>query len=67
MKFSKEAIEEFIAAYKQDTGEEITREEANGMAFRLLTLYELLSKELPNEQTSASKPLDDHRKIGFLS
>ena len=69
MKISDEALDEFIAIYKKEFGEEVDRKAASEMAFRLLTLYELLAKKLPNEQVSTPKPRDEsgetRSKIGF--
>ena len=42
-------LDEFIAIYEEEFGEEISRKEASEMAFRLLTFYELLARKLPNE------------------
>ena len=68
MKLSDEALDELIAIYKEDFGDEIDRKEASEMASRLVMLYELLAKKLPNEQISP-EPMpqrdDPPRKIGF--
>jgi aldehyde:ferredoxin oxidoreductase len=62
-------VEELRRLYKDAYNEEISVEEAREMASRLVTLYELLARKLPNEQKSLpkSKPPDDDppRKIGF--
>jgi hypothetical protein len=58
-RFSNEALDEFIAIYKEEFGEEIDRKEATEMAWRLLTLCRLLSRKLPVKQNIASH--DDHR------
>lgn len=68
VKISDEALNEFIAIYKEDFGDEINRKEASEMASRLVMLYEFLAKKLPNEQISPEPmpQLDDPpRKIGF--
>ena len=69
MHISDEALDEFIAIYKEEFRETLTKAEASEMASRLVTLYELLARKLPNEQklpTHAKLPSDDpHRKIGF--
>lgn len=57
MKISDEAIDEFIRLYKKDYNEDITRSQASEMAFRLVTLYELLTQKLPNKQNIT--PPDD--------
>ena len=61
-------LDEFIAIYEEEFGEEISRKEASEMAFRLLTFYELLARKLPNEHNvlaGVTERDDDHRPIGF--
>lgn len=69
MKIPDEALNEFIEIYREEFEEDIDRAEASQMASRLLKLYELLSRKLPNENTSHPKPHDetdeDHPPIGF--
>ena len=50
VKLSDEALEEFVKLYKDEFDEDITKAQASEMGFRLVTLYEILSKELPNQQ-----------------
>jgi hypothetical protein len=50
MQISDEAVDELIKLYKEEFNEDITRSQASEMAFRLVTLYELLSQKLPNRQ-----------------
>lgn len=66
------ALDEFIAIYKEEFGEEIGRADADEMASRLVMLYALLGRKLPEQKhtsTSVTQPeedhLDDRRKIGF--
>ena len=70
MNVSEESLDDFIRIYKEEYGEEITRAEASEMTFRLLTLYELLSKHRPKEGETAPTPPTGRReeapKIGFL-
>lgn len=67
MQISDEAVSEFIRLYKEECGEELSRGEAEEMASRLVTLYELLMKKLPNEQTLVPKAPDEPlRPMGFL-
>jgi hypothetical protein len=67
MQISDDSISEFIKLYKEEFGEELSRGDAEEMASRLTTLYELLAKKLPNERTSAPKPPDaPPRPAGFL-
>jgi hypothetical protein len=66
MQISKEALCELIAIYKEEYGEELSRSEASEMGSRLLALYELLAKKLPNEQDAAPRPLENVRPpMGF--
>ena len=68
MQISDEALNEFIAIYKTEFGEEIRREDANEMALRVLRLYELLERKLPYGKTTtspATQPIDVPPRIGF--
>jgi hypothetical protein len=69
MNIAPEALDEFIAIYKEEFGEEIDRREATEMAHRVLTLYRLLMKKLPDEQISSPSPMqreaNGHPPIGF--
>lgn len=68
MQIPEEALNEFIAIYKAEFGEEISRRDASEMAFRVLRLYELLAKTLPNGETTtpaATQPADGRPSIGF--
>lgn len=68
MQIPNESLDKFMQIYKEEYGEEISRSEANEMASRVIALYELLAKKLPNEQTSKPKPPDESpRTMGFLS
>jgi hypothetical protein len=61
MQISDEALNEFIAIYKTEFGEEISRKDAGEMALRVLKLYELLERQLPDEKTTtpaATRPTD---------
>ena len=67
MQISDEDLNRLVKIYKDEFGEELSRGDAEEMASRLVTLYELLIKKLPNEQTSVPKPPDDPpHSIGFL-
>jgi hypothetical protein len=68
MQISDEAVSEFISLYKEEYGEELSRSDASEMASRLVTLYEVLMKKFPGEQTSTPKPLDEEPRprMGFL-
>lgn len=70
--FSDADLDEFIAIYKEEFGEEIGCADASEMASRLVILCALLSRQLPEQKyrsTSVRQPeeehLDDRRQIGF--
>jgi len=68
MQISDEALSEFIIAYKEEFGEEISRKDASEMALGVLRLYELLTRRLPNaDATTAAttQPTDHSPPIGF--
>jgi hypothetical protein len=54
MNISDQALEEFAKLYKEEFNEEITRAQASEMAFRLVTLYELLAQKLPEKPITPS-------------
>lgn len=65
-------LDEFIAIYREEFGEEIGRTEAAEMASRLVMLYALLSKKLPETKNAALSVMqpeedrpDDRPPIGF--
>jgi hypothetical protein len=64
MKMSDEELEEFARLYKEEFNEDISRAQASAMAFRLMTLYELLAQKLPEKHIT---PPDDPppEPIGF--
>lgn len=59
MQLTNEDSEEFRAVYKKDTGEDLTIDEARGMASNLLQLYFLLARPLPSEIEAQAKRLSD--------
>lgn len=63
MQISDDTLDEFIAIYRAEFDEEISRKDAGEMALRVLRLYDLLSKQLPPKNTMP--PSDDHPPIGF--
>ncbi len=72
MNITEDALDELIVIYKEEFGEEISRAQASEIAQRVLTLYEILSKKLPNEQRVPPSPTqhdderpNDHPPIGF--
>jgi hypothetical protein len=64
MKISDEELDEFVRLYKEEFNEDITSAQASEMAFRLVTLYELLAQKLPEKHIT---PPDDPppEPIGF--
>lgn len=68
MQIADAALDEFIAIYRVEFGEEISRKDASEMALRVLRLYEQLSRKLPNGKTTtpaATQPTDGRPPIGF--
>jgi len=72
VRLSDEQLNEFIAIYRREYKEDITRARALEMATNLLSLYQLLSRKLPNEHSASQYPKlpddlhhDDHPQIGF--
>jgi len=68
MQIPDETLNEFIAIYKAEFGEEISRKDASEMALRVLKLYELLERKLPDEKTItlvATRPAESVPQIGF--
>jgi hypothetical protein len=49
MRINDTALDEFIQIYREEFGDEINRSDASEMAFRLVTLYETLSRRLPSD------------------
>ena len=68
MRIPDEALDEFIVIYKEEFGEVINRNEATEIASRIVTLYELLARKLPEKPASSRVPTQrtgDHPQIGF--
>ena len=57
-KVSPERLEEFRRIYKKVYGEEITIAKASEMAHRLLMLYQLLMRLLPDKASAPSPSLE---------
>lgn len=65
-------LDEFIAIYREEFGEEIGRTEAAEMASRVLMLYTLISRRLPEARNTESTIMrhdedrpDNRLPIGF--
>jgi hypothetical protein len=56
MQINGKALDEFISKYREEFGDEISRSEASEMAFRLVTLYEVLAKRLPSATPIDAEP-----------
>jgi hypothetical protein len=52
MSISDRALEEFIKIYEDEFGDRLARPEASDIAERLLALYRLLLRKVPDEQNS---------------
>lgn len=48
MRLTDDEAKEFVALYAETSGKPITLDEAHAMGARLLTLYELLLRPLPD-------------------
>lgn len=59
MEISKESIDKYRRAYKEDTGEEISFDEASEIVHRMLRLFEILAKPLPSEVHRCHPDLED--------
>lgn len=53
MQLSDAAIQEYIQLYREDFGEELMVGEARVIATRLVTLYELLCRPLPDQDATS--------------
>lgn len=49
MRFSNDALDEFRRIYQDEFGEEITRDQAQEMGTRVVTLLRLLLRPLPSD------------------
>lgn len=49
MRFSNDVLDEFRAIYRDEFGEEITRDEAQEMGTRVVELLRLLLRPLPGD------------------
>lgn len=61
-------LDDFIAIYKDEFGEGITRADASEMASRLVMLYVLLSRKLPEQKRASlvvTQQDEDYPRIGF--
>ena len=68
MQISEDALNEFIAIYKAEFGEDISRKDASEMALRVLKLYELLERQLPEgkrAKPAVTQLTDGRLRIGF--
>jgi hypothetical protein len=61
MRISDDALDELVQIYKAEFEEKLTREEAVEVGNRLITLYSLLAKRMPDEHTgTATQHDEDH-------
>jgi len=54
MDISEKRIKEYVEAYKQEFGDDISPDDAREQLFRLTFLYEELLKPLPEEKANVS-------------
>ena len=47
MKFTEQSLTELVIAYEKETGQKLSRDEVSEMAFRLVTLFGILGRKLP--------------------
>lgn len=69
MKINDQALEEFMTLYRAEFKKEIPRQDALEMATRLINLYLLIYRPLPNERgDKATQPLGGHQDpVSFLN
>jgi hypothetical protein len=68
MRISERALDEFIQIYEEEFGEKIDRKEATEIAYRVLALYRLLRRRLPEGYVPKEKPMQhdgDRPSKGF--
>jgi hypothetical protein len=70
VRISEEALDQFTQIYEEEYGETISRTEAANMAYRVLALYRLLRRRLPEgytpiEQTKRPDDDEDASPIGY--
>ena len=56
MRFSNDALDEFRAIYRDEFGEEITRDDAHEMGMRVVELLRILLRPLPTD-ADRSQPM----------
>jgi hypothetical protein len=65
MRVSDEALKELMSLYQEEFGEAIDLAEATEMGYRLVTLYRLLQRRLPNDGEKPTDSPNPSRRIGF--
>jgi hypothetical protein len=55
---SREALEEFKRIYQSEFGEALTDAEAQEMGLRLLRVFDLLSRPLPEDEIEGLRAID---------
>jgi len=64
MQIGDEALEEFMALYQAEFRKEISRQNALEMATRLINLYLIIYRPLPNERgNGATRPSEGRRDL----
>jgi hypothetical protein len=68
MRISERALDEFTQIYEEEFGEKIDRKEATEIAYRMLALYRLLRRRLPEGYVPNEQPMQhdgDRPSKGF--
>jgi hypothetical protein len=58
MTLSREAIDSFKRIYQSEFGEALSDDAAREMALRLLRVFDLLSRPVPDDQDEESRAID---------
>lgn len=63
MSISEERVRDFIRAYREEFGDELSADQAREMLTRLVTLYQLLARPLP-EEANDQQTVEDFEDVG---
>ena len=62
MRVSDDTLDEFMALYQAEFRKDISREDALEMAIRLVNLYQLIMRPLPDEGSERVTPHSEDRR-----
>ena len=62
MRVSDDTLDEFMALYRAEFGKDISREDSLEMAIRLVNLYQLIMRPLPDEGSERATPHSEDRR-----